>query len=433
MKKAFEIIKKLENEKSTNGKIKIISENEFYTPFVNTLIWAYNEDKYGFNYASISKGYAKYLSNKPKTPLPTWNFGENMIKDLASNSINNELRTKTYVFLDNCDEDERELWMRILTKNLKCNISVTSINKAIPGLIYSWGVQGGIPREEVKLKDGEWFALTLKLNGIRGTMYGGQIRSRQNKVIGGFDYIIKQLNKLSSEMFDEEMVFDGELIRINVDNVSDNENFRLTNSIVSSKAKEKPGITFRLFDVLPRDEFEYGESVKTYKDRIEILKQIKSKIEKLELKNISVVPILYEGTDQNIIDKKLDEVDKQGLEGLMLARDVKYKCKKHNGLLKCKKFKEGDFKVVGFKEGAVGKKYEGTLGALLVEYKDNVVGVDGMSDKERDDIWNNQDEYIGKIVEVKYKEVSYNKTTGLPSLQFASFIRVRHDKTEPNY
>ena len=151
------------------------------------------------------------------------------------------------------------------------------------------------------------------------------------------------------------------------------------------------------------------------------------------MKNISVVPILYEGTDQNIIDKKLDEVDKQGLEGIMLARDVKYKCKKHNGLLKCKKFKEGDFKVVGFKEGAAGKKYEGTLGALLVEYKDNVVGVDGMSDKERDDIWNNQDEYIGKIVEVKYKEVSYNKTTGLPSLQFASFIRVRHDKTEPNY
>ena len=37
---------------------------------------------------------------------------------------------------------------------------------------------------------------------------------------------------------------------------------------------------------------------------------------------------------------------------------------------------------------------------------------------------------IGKIIEVKYKEVSKDKKTGLESLQFPIFKQTRFEKTE---
>ena len=50
----------------------------------------------------------------------------------------------------------------------------------------------------------------------------------------------------------------------------------------------------------------------------------------------------------------------------------------------------------------------------------------------RDYYWNNPDEIIGKIVQIKYKGETKNKKGGL-SVQFPEFQCVRTDKTEPSY
>ena len=85
-----------------------------------------------------------------------------------------------------------------------------------------------------------------------------------------------------------------------------------------------------------------------------------------------------------------------------------------------------DLKVVGFQEGT--NKYAGTLGALVCEYKYSTVDVgSGFSDALRDEIWANKDAWLGKIITVKYFEETYNSATGLPSLRFPVFIRVRED------
>ena len=42
--------------------------------------------------------------------------------------------------------------------------------------------------------------------------------------------------------------------------------------------------------------------------------------------------------------------------------------------------------------------------------------------------WHNRDNLIGVLCEVKYKEVSYDKSTGADSLQFPVFVRIRNDK-----
>lgn len=204
-----------------------------------------------------------------------------------------------------------------------------------------------------------------------------------------------------------------------------------TTSIVNSDAKTKPEIEMVIFDVVPNDEFIKGESSRGFKERLEQMKQLQNTINELGLTNIRIAPTYYIGTDHSKIQEILDKVDSEGYEGLMCIRDDKYKCKRHKGILKCKKFKEGDFRIIGFNEGQ--GKNKGTLGSINVEFKGNTVGVSGYSDEMRDEIWNNQDKYLNKIITVKYKEESKDKDTGLPSLQFPTFVMFRNDKTEPNY
>ena len=57
----------------------------------------------------------------------------------------------------------------------------------------------------------------------------------------------------------------------------------------------------------------------------------------------------------------------------------------------------------------------------------------GLSDEQRVNYWKNPDELIGKIVQVKFKEETMDKKTGLKSLQFPIFQYLREEKTEPSY
>ena len=101
-------------------------------------------------------------------------------------------------------------------------------------------------------------------------------------------------------------------------------------------------------------------------------------------------------------------------------------------LIKVKKFYTMDLKITGYEKGS--GKLSGTLGALIVDFKGNTVNVgSGFDDKTRDKLWNIKDSLIGKIVEVKYKEVTKDKKTQKESLQFPVFICLREDKNEVNY
>lgn len=428
MNKVVQIIKELENISGTNDKIAFISSNKDNEVFKRVLKYTYDNNlNYGFSEAKLRE----LLETTQKTELTetTWGSVFDMLDILATSNINDALRHNVVSFLNSKPIEVRELIIKILTKDLRCNISSKTINKAIPKLITEWEIQQGHPLEKVKLKKDEWIALSLKLNGIRSTLFKGEFRSRQNKVMTGFEHIKSDIAKL--EEF-SDYVFDGELIRRNTDNISDNENFRLTTSIVNSDASEKPDIQLVIFDMIPTNEFIMGQSYKTFKDRIKELIRVKELIEELNLTNIDVAPLYYMGTDHSNIDKHLDIVDAAGLEGLMLLRDMPYKCKRHNGVVKCKKFKECDLRVVGYEEGT--GKNKGVLGSLIVEYKGNTVGVgSGYTDSQRLEFWNNKEDMIGKIIAVKYKEETKDKKTKLPSLQFPTFITVKTDKVVSDY
>jgi len=88
--------------------------------------------------------------------------------------------------------------------------------------------------------------------------------------------------------------------------------------------------------------------------------------------------------------------------------------------------------VLRLEEGS--GRLEGTLGAFVVDYKGNELRVgSGMTDEQREVFWEAGNSMIGRVIEVKYKEVSKDKKTGKESLQFPIFVALREEGKEVSY
>ena len=120
------------------------------------------------------------------------------------------------------------------------------------------------------------------------------------------------------------------------------------------------------------------------------------------------------------------------MEGIIINLDSPYECRRVKTLIKVKKFYTLDLKVIDAIEG--DGRLKGTLGALVVDYKGNTVNVgSGFSDAQRKEFWENKNDIIGRVIEVKYKEITKNKDTGLESLQFPVFVSLREQGKEVSY
>lgn len=333
-------------------------------------------------------------------------------------------------FVNTFPIEYQDIVKSILTKEINLGFSGKTINKVIgEEIVPSWEVQQAYSIDKYNLKDGEWFSLSEKLNGNRGTYKDGKIISRQGLEFVGLEHIIEDIQKV----FPEDVVVDGELRRKNNDGKSDNENFTIGTGILNSDSEDKTSIEFIIFDYLTNIEFENGESDYTYKKRLGGLNYYRSKIEDLALENIRIVDVYYSGNGTySNIKEWLDYAVKNDKEGLMLNRDTTYKCNRNNGILKVKKFYTMDLEVIDLEEGS--GRLKNTLGAIVVRYKDNTVNVgSGFSDSLRKEIWSHKSDYIGRIAEVKYKEISKDKKSGKESLQFPVFISFRENGKEISY
>lgn len=357
---------------------------------------------------------------------------ESILNHLKENNTGRDCDVAMCQLFITANPDYADFLTAVFTKSLKLGVDVKLVNKSYgKGFIKVHEVMLGSPRDKLRLKDGEWFSLSQKLNGIRATYVQGKMISRQGKEIKGLEHITIPLKWVNSDI-EEDMVYDGELIRKNVDNLPDNDNFRLTTSIVNAEGNDKSELEFVIFDCLLYDEFVNGSSKLKYKDRHNILNTVIEYIDTDAREDIRAVPIFYQGTDQSEIDKQLAIADGLGYEGLMLNRDAIYECKRVNSLVKIKSFKTSDLRIVDAIEG--DGKYAGALGSVVVEYKNNTVNVgSGFTDEQRKKYWAIKDELIGKIAQVQYKEASKNKDTRLESLQFPVFVSLRLDKAEPSY
>lgn len=322
--------------------------------------------------------------------------------------------------------EEQELYIKLLSKTLRLGVTAKTINKIIPGLIPEWEVQQAYPIDKYPVAEGTKFWLTQKLNGVRATFYNGKLIARSGVPYKGLDDLISEIERLPLDAY----VLDGELILKDKGSLSDNEAFRVATGILNSDDVNKTAICYTVFDIIPQEDFDSDNPKIPYSERRKML-DIFSKFVSDD-GTLRVLPVLYQGDDQLVIDKLLGQMVAEDKEGLMLNTDVPYKRTRHKGILKIKRFYTMDLKIIGYEEGT--GRLEGTLGALVLEYKGNTVKVgSGFTDEQRTEFWANRNDIIGSLCEVKYKEISSDKNTGLESLQFPVFVQMRFDKSEVSF
>lgn len=322
--------------------------------------------------------------------------------------------------------EEQELYIKLLSKTLRLGVTAKTINKIIPGLIPEWEVQQAYPIDKYPVAEGTEFWLTQKLNGVRATFYNRKLIARSGVPYKGLDALISEIERLPLGAY----VLDGELTLKDKGSLSDNEAFRVATGILNSDDVNKTAICYTVFDIIPREDFDSDNPKIPYSERRKML-DIFSKFVSDD-GTLRVLPVLYQGDDQLVIDKLLGQMVAEDKEGLMLNTDVPYKRTRHKGILKIKRFYTMDLKIIGYEEGT--GRLEGTLGALVLEYKGNTVKVgSGFTDEQRTEFWANRNDIIGSLCEVKYKEISSDKNTGLESLQFPVFVQMRFDKSEVSF
>jgi len=265
---------------------------------------------------------------------------------------------------------------------------------------------------------------TRKLDGIRAEFLDGSIKSRKlkkipNKYISSeLDRILNNCSKNGRKFLGE---FDGEIV------ASKSMNFQETTHNVMSFEGE-PDFIYYVFDVVEN-------SLETsYENRMELLKQI-------EFNDPRIVKLLPTKINN---EKELLEFEEEcltaGFEGVIgRSGSGPYKCGrstlKQSFLWKMKRFSDSEAVITSLEEltentavstiNALGLKEKthkkedmvgkNTLGTLVCKdiYTDNEVRVgSGLNDAIREEIWNNQAAYIGKIIKYKYFKIGMKDASG---------------------
>ena len=315
-----------------------------------------------------------------------------------------------------------ELFDKVITKNLQLGIDVKTINKVIPGLIREFNVQlSNKYFDKPEVVEGKEFVLTTKIDGSRiiAIKDDGKVSfyTRQGQKYEG---LIDLENELLNSP-EDNFVFDGEIVAIDTDLEN---TYKNTMKLSRTKDLEKHGLKMLVFDYMPVANWKMQKCPLDYRSRRGVLTAL---FDFNNFKYFQLLPKLYQGTDTSKIIEILNEQVALGNEGIMLnIVSAPYEFKRTNNLLKCKLFKDTEVEIIGFEEGT--NKLQGTLGAFVCRYKNNTLKVgSGLSDADRAYFWVNRDKYLGKQLTVKYFEESYDSKTGLESLRFPIYMRVRED------
>ena len=435
----IEVVDALRNTSGSNDKIKILRESAEVPHLQEIFKLTYDPFlKYG-----VSKKMVETLENANvnRIAMTTYDNFIDFMDRLAKSNINDSLRTEIAEMLHHpMYQATVDLLKCILTKDLKIGMAAANINKAIPGLIPVFDVMRGQKYSDHKHKlVGSEIIVTEKIDGVRTVAIideNGEIKfySRQGKEIEGLIEIADAIRLMNLK----NIVLDGEVTIYKKDGIESKEVFKKTMEIIGSKAEYKCDLLYNIFDCMPLSAFKAGHAKTSCRARKGFILTKYSELDDdlWEIwKYIYPLPVLYQGPHNEAIVKALHkEILEQGGEGVMInVSTAPYECKRTANLLKVKEMYTCDLEIVGFEEGLVGTKFAGTLGAIVVDYKGYVVKVgSGFSEEDRKYFWNNQNELLGRVIEVQYFEETTNDKGEL-SLRFPVYVQLREEGKEVSY
>ncbi len=339
-------------------------------------------------------------------------------------------------------------YRRILLKDFRCGVDTSTINKILKKLsseadaeklmIPVFSVQlahDGVKEEHQKRIAGRKM-LDIKLDGVRLLTVLDKENdtvvqyTRNGKINENFTEITDGLRKLMQTL-PGSLVLDGEVVSSSFQDLMRQVNRR--DDVDTTAAK------LAVFDILPLTAFRAGHCSLPQHTRQTILSTLE---QSGALKDhtggaVYVIPKISVDLDTPEGQKTFTEFNRQaieaGYEGIMVKDpDAPYELKRSVAWLKIKPFIEVSLTIMGFEEGT--GKYTGMLGALVMEGEDDgrQISVNvgsGLTDEDRVKFWENRDNLLGMIGEVRADALTMEEGGTIWSLRFPRFKGLRG--TEP--
>lgn len=379
-------------------------------------------------------------------------FKELMLECISVKAMNNTLRDKVTSFVNAFEnEDIKQMLTMVVTKNLNIGLGRKLINKAMKKtIIPTPSVQlasKGV--EKIEKWDCSTFRVNIKYDGVRiiatytyqddwrffTRNFNELDKTKLSNVLSNLNEIfidkINNVNKYKTEGF----FVDGELIA--KDSIVEGENSSQArqsitgnvNRILKGKANNDIDKTFNyvLFDIDDISTLIKGKGNRSYEERRLLLESYLIGL----YSNISLAKeYIIDNTEEGKLQIKdiYNNLIKQGEEGVIIKYPyANYECKRSKYWVKMKEVLSADLQIIDFIEGT--GKLENTLGAILVSFNsgETVKVGSGFADEQRQEIWNNKEKYINKIVEIEYNAKSTDKK-GNKSLFLPIFKNIRVDK-----
>jgi len=367
------IIEELRSTTSRKNKQRIMQSNKTNTVFLDVLLYAYSPFKHYFitKIKPVSPSGVLTLTN-------TYTQWTDMLNALARRHLSGHTaQYKILQYLSTITKEEQEVFIRVLKKDLRCGIGPKLINSCFPALIPDYGAMKAKLLDERRFTPGMY--MSLKLDGNRGLLARGAIRSRNGLTITGCEHILDSIPK----GFDS---LDGELKNPNV-------HWQISSGDIRSNAKSENQIYY-VFDI-PNHSGPFEERLK----ELDALSQALSPDDPIKVIKHKPVYSLH------VMYRNFTKALNAGYEGLVLKTPRHlYQTRRTYDWLKVKNTLEEDLPIIYAVEGQ--GRLKGTLGSIIVERANGVtvsVG-SGFSDELRDAIWKDPDAYIGKTAEIQYHE-----------------------------
>lgn len=414
-----DILNELNESNSSNYKLDVLKKYKDNSELKKLLELTYNRNKYNFNVSKncIIKDNPSILeSNGSKTIDELLSA----LGILGSGTIRgNEAHQFVCNHLKYLDNDNKEIFLNVLGRDLKIGLNVKSINKVFKNLIPKPNYMRCAVLSEKTLKKINFPAfIQLKMDGTYREIHvaDGQVTGKTRSGEEYFNPVLfKEMENFPNGFYTGELTIDGES--------------RFTgNGLINSLNPPYEKITFTVWDYLTDED--YLEKSKTpYYSRFESLSDI---IEKHESNRVKLVP----NHEVNSIDEALKYVSdwmEQGLEGGVLKdKNNVFKNGTSGTQLKIKLKVDAEMRITGFTDGTIGTKREGKIGAIQFSNDEGTIKgqCSGFSDAELDEFTKNKDDLIGKIISVEFNDIVKSENNDYYALSHPAFIEIRNDKTE---